>query len=414
MKTNFSLLFYLKKQKKFTGGLAPVYLRITVEGKRVELTTNRECDPEKWNNQSGRAIGTKENIKSLNAYFDNLQAEVYAAHRYLHENGKSITADSLRNKMLGIDEKTYSLIEIFKDHNNRVACLVGKEFAPATHKRYETSLRHTQAFLQYQYGVLDINIEKVDNTFVANFDYYLRNVHNCNNNSTLKYIKNFGKIIRICISNGWIVKNPFLNYKGKIKTVNRQYLSEEEITRMAEKDLGIDRLSHVRDVFLFCCYTGLAYVDVKKLKASEIAIGVDGNPWIFTNRQKTDVRSAIPLLPVAAELIRKYANNPFCKSKDISLPVPSNQKMNGYLKEIATICEINKPLTSHIARHTFATTVTLSNGVPIETVSKMLGHSSIRQTQHYAKILDLKVSADMLLLTKKLEGKQALAKQNKP
>ena len=403
MKTNFSMLFYLKKQKNYTSGLAPVYLRITVEGERAEVTTNRECEPEKWNSHSGRAIGTKESIKSLNAFLDNLQSDAYEAHRYLHENGKMITAESIKNRMLGKSEKSYMLIELFKEHNSKVASLVGKDFAPATHKRYETSLRHTQAFLKFRFGVIDINIEKIDNAFITAFDYYLRTTNKCNNNSTIKYIKNLGKIIRICLSNGWIIKNPFVNYKGKIKTVNRVYLTEEEIQRMANKCFDIDRLSQVRDVFLFCCFTGLAYVDIKKLKISEITKGIDGGLWIFTNRQKTDTRSAIPLLPAATQLIKKYSNHPLCINKDMPLPVPSNQKMNGYLKEIAAMCGIDKLLTSHIARHTFATTITLSNGVPIETVSKMLGHSSIKQTQHYAKILDLKVSADMLLLKQKLE-----------
>lgn len=403
MKTNFSMLFYLKKQKNYKSGLAPVYLRITVDGKRSEVTTGRDCDPEKWISNSGRAIGTKENIKSFNAFLDNLQSKVYDAHRYLTENEKLITAETIKNKMLGKSEKSYMLIEIFREHNRKVANLVGNEFAPATYKRYETSLRHTQAFLKYQYNVSDINIGKIDNAFIAEYDFYLRSIHKCANNSTLKYIKNFGKIIRICLSNGWIVIDPFANYKGKIKTVDRVYLNEDEVQRMADKRFDIDRLGQVRDVFLFCCFTGLAYVDVKKLRTSQITKGLDGGLWIFIHRQKTSTRSAIPLLPIAAKLIDKYANNPLCINKDMPLPVPSNQKMNGYLKEIAAVCGINKILTSHIARHTFATTITLSNGVPIETVSKMLGHSSIKQTQHYAKILDLKVSADMLLLKQKLE-----------
>jgi len=406
MKTNFSMLFYLKKQKNYTSGLAPIYLRITVNGLRAELTANRECEPEKWNSHAGRAIGTKENIKSLNAFLDNLQAEAYEVHRFLYENDKEITAEAIKNKMLGKSEKSYTLIEIFKEHNRKVESLVGQEFAPATCKRYQTSLQHTQAFLKHQFGLDDIDIKRIDNAFVNEYDFYLRSVRKCNNNTTLKYIKNFGKIIRICLSNGWIVRNLFLNYKGKIKIGNPVHLNKDEIQRMADKEFGIDRLNQVRDVFLFCCFTGLAYVDVKKLKASEITKGVDGGLWIFTTRQKTGTMSAIPLLPTATQLIKKYSNHPLCINKDMPLPVPSNQKMNGYLKEIAAMCGIDKVLTSHIARHTFATTITLSNGVPIETVSKMLGHSSIKQTQHYAKILDLKVSADMLLLKQKLEHRK--------
>ncbi len=185
--------------------------------------------------------------------------------------------------------------------------------------------------------------------------------------------------------------------------MRREFLSPEELQRMADKQFATERLTQVRDVFLFCCFTGLAYADVKKLKKSQIKKGVDGEQWIFTNRQKTDTRSAIPLLPAAIKLIEKYANHSLCINKDIPFPVPSNQKMNDYLKEIAGVCGIDKILTFHIARHTFATTITLSNGVPIASVSKMLGHSSLKQTQHYAKILDVKVSADMLLLKQKLE-----------
>ncbi len=403
MKTNFSMLLYMKKQKHYKSGSAPIYLRITVNGKRAELSTGRECDPKKWNSKSGRAIGTKEDIKSFNAFLDNLQSKVYEAHRYLFENGKLITAETLKNRILGKSEKTYMLIDIFKDHNRKVANLVGNEFAIATYKRYETALRHTQAFLHYQYRVSDIDITKIDNAFISEYDFYLRTVRKCANNAAVKYIKNFGKIIRICLSNGWIVIDPFANYKGKFKTVNRVFLSAEELQRMSNKQFEIVRLDQVRDIFLFCCFTGLAYVDVKKLTTSQITKGLDGERWIFMHRQKTNTKSAIPLLPAAVKLIDKYSCHPHCLNKGTPLPVPSNQKMNGYLKEIAAICGINKPLTSHIARHTFATTITLSNGVPIESVSKMLGHSSIKQTQHYAKILDLKVSADMLLLKQKLE-----------
>jgi len=263
----------------------------------------------KWNSHAGPAIGTKEEIKSLNAFLDNLKAKTYEGHQYLYENEKEITAETIKNRMLGKSEKARMLIEIFKEHNRKVKSLVGKEFAPLTYKRYQSSLQHTRSFLSYKYGVVDIDVRKVDPEFIAEYDFYLRGIRKCNNNSTLKYIKNFGKIIRICLTNGWIIKNFFVNYKGKIKTVNRVYLTEEEIQKMADKCFDIDRLSQVRDVFLFCCFTGLAYIDIKKLKISEITKGVDGGLWIFTNRQKTDTRSAIPLLPIATQLIKKYSNH---------------------------------------------------------------------------------------------------------
>ena len=223
----------------------------------------------------------------------------------------------------------------------------------------------------------------------------------------MKYLANFKKVVLICFKNGWIVKDPFANFKITTQEVQREILTELELKEIANKYFNTDRLNHVKDIFVFSCYTGLAYADVKKLKRSEIIVGVDGEKWIFTKRQKTDTASRIPILPMVATLIEKYKDDPQCINKDRVLPVLSNQKMNAYLKEIADTCGINKNLTFHIARDTFATTVTLSNGVPIETVSKMLGHTNLRTTQHYAKILDLKVSEDMMALKRKLEGKDA-------
>jgi site-specific recombinase XerD len=203
------------------------------------------------------------------------------------------------------------------------------------------------------------------------------------------------------LENEWIDKSPFNAYKGKTKHVDRFYLDKEELAHIAGKEFLSERLKLGRDVFIFCCFTGLAYVDVFKLKQENIRTGFDGERWIFTSRQKTKTRSSVPLLPTAVEIIDRYAANKVCLNKGSFLPVPSNQKMNEYLREIADLCGIEKKLTYHIARHTFATTVTLLNGVPIESVSKMLGHTNIRTTHHYAKILDIKVSEDMALLKKK-------------
>ena len=248
MKTNFSMLFYIKKRNNYTGGPVPIYQRITVDGKRSEITTNRQCDPSKWNSHAGRAIGTKEEIKSLNAFLDNLQAKTYEAHRYLYENEKEITAETIKNRMLGKSEKARMLIEIFKEHNRKVKNLVGKEFAPLTYKRYRTSLQHTQSFLSYKYGVPDMDIRKVDPEFISEYDFYLRGIRKCNNNSTLKYIKNFGKIIRICLSNGWIIRDPFLNYKGKIKPVNRVFLTQKELSRHLVTSGSGNQAVHVIEV----------------------------------------------------------------------------------------------------------------------------------------------------------------------
>ena len=206
----------------------------------------------------------------------------------------------------------------------------------------------------------------------------------------------------MCIDNGWLDKDPFIKYKPKVKVVARDYLIKEELETMATKSNSSSRFEQVKDIFIFCCYTGLAYIAVKELKRAEIIKGIDGQQWIFTTRQKTNTASRIPLLTQAWEIIHKYEHHPECAGTDKVLPVLSNQKMNSYLKEIADVCGINKELTFHIARNTFATSVTLANGVSIESVSKMLGHKNIRTTQYYAKILDSKVSEDIALLKLKL------------
>jgi len=398
MKTNFSLLFYLKKQKNYQHGPVPIYIRITVDGKRSEITTGRSCEPEKWIISAGRANGRKEDAKSLNAYLTDLQTKIFEIHRQSTLREDTITADSLRDKFLGKEEKQHSLISVFEEHNRKVEILVGAEFTKGTAERYRTSLKHTVDFLQWKYGVKDVPLKKVNLQFITEYDFYLRSVRKCNNNTTVKYIKNFGKIIRICLANEWLSTNPFLNYKPKVKAVERECLNEDEISRIAGKSMVTERLEQVRDIFLFCCFTGLAYIDVKQLRTEDIILGVDGEEWISIKRQKTNVPSHIPLLPMAKSLIERYKDHAVRKVKGMIFPVSSNQKMNSYLKEISDICGIHKQITFHIARHTFATTVTMLKGVPIESVSKMLGHTNIRTTQHYAKILDIKVGADMAKL----------------
>lgn len=402
--------FSLKKTKTLCNGTAPIYLRLTVNGKRIEFTTRRYIKPDRWNAEAQRVTGTNDEAKKFNTYLKTLEHQVYEAHRLMMSTNETISAESLKNKLLGNEEKKASrmLVSIFKDHNKRIKALIDKEYAPGTLQRYETSLKHTINFMQWQYHISDIDIAEIDHEFITSYDFYLRSERGCSNNTAVKYIKNFKKIIRICIANGWLVKDPFLNYVNKIKIVDREFLTREEIQAIAEKKFAGSRLSLVKDIFLFSCYTGLSYADVKKLKQSDIVIGIDKQFWISTTRKKTSTPSRVPLLPLASAVLEKYKNAPEVVRSGLALPILSNQKMNSYLKEIADLCGITKTLTFHIARHSFATSVTLANGVSIETVSKMLGHTNIRTTQHYAKILDTKVSEDMKVLrsklTKKYEG----------
>lgn len=400
MISTFCLSFALKRSKILANGMAPVYLRITVEGKRTEFTTRRYILPVRWNAAAQKMTGNSEEARSFNQYLKTLEQQVYDAHRRMIELNQLVNAISLRDKVFGKEKavEVKMLIPIFKEHNRRIAALVGKEYAEGTLERYATSLKHTVDFLRWQYQAGDIAIKDIGYEFISAYDFYLRSEKNCCNNTAIKYLKNFKKIILICMSNGWLERDPFAAYKARLTEVIPAYLTQGELTVIAEKRFVIERISQVRDIFLFSCYTGLAYADVKKLKRSEIVKGIDGQDWVSTNRKKTDTASRIPLLPAAQSILQRYEDNPQCIHEGRLLPVLSNQKMNAYLKEIADICGITKPFTYHTARHTFATTVTLANGVPIESVSKMLGHTNIKTTQHYAKILDAKVSTDMALL----------------
>ncbi|HTN20211.1 MAG TPA: site-specific integrase [Pelobium sp.] len=402
MRTTLSLLFALRKPKNYLSGEMPIYLRVTVDGRRTELAVGRKCDPTKWDSVKGRAIGSKAILKTLNAFLDDVQFKFLELHRRMSEADECITVETLKNRFIGKSEKVRTLLFVFEEHNQKMKSLVGQEFEKSTLQRYETALMHTRDFMKWKYNISDIPVSKINFEFLNEFEYYLRSVRNCANNSAIKYIKNLGKIVRICLGNGWLTADPYINYKPKTTKVHRVVLNKDDLTSIAEKNFSIERLDQVRDIFLFSCYTGLAYVDVKKLKRSEIEKGIDGKLWIYTHRQKTDSLSRIPLLPMALSIIQKYEDHPQCIAEDLLLPVISNQKMNAYLKEIADVCGIDKLLTFHIARHTFATTVTLNNGVPIETVAKMMGHSSIKTTQIYAKVLDHKISDDMEILRKKL------------
>jgi site-specific recombinase XerD len=398
MDTKISILFYGKKAKTTTNNLLPIYLRVTVSGKRFEASTHRYITPAKWSVEAGRVKGNTEEARRTNAYLDLLRSKVYAYQQELLQEGKPITMEAIKDKWLGVEEKPVMLLEVFRKHNEQVEQLVGKDFAPGTLERYRTSLLHTRNFIKWKYKTEDIDVKKLDFGFISDYEFWLKSVRGCAHNTTMKYLRNFKKVIHICLKNGWLQRDPFLGFKMSKKEVVRSFLTKEELQKMAARDFGMERLSQVRDIFLFSCFTGLAYADVQKLKRSEIVTGPDGGKWIYTSRQKTDTVSRIPLLPTALTILERYSENPQCLNQDRVLPVLSNQKMNAYLKEIADLCGINKPLTFHIARHTFATTVTLLNGVPMESVSKMLGHTNLRTTQHYAKILDIKVSEDMQLL----------------
>ena len=413
MSQTFSYIFYTKKRNTYTGGPIPIYIRITIAGKRAEVSTGREVEPARWNPDAGRMKGTGEEAKKFNTYLDALQSKLYDAHQALIRENKPITAETLKNKYTGASEQQRMLMPIFNKHNDDMEALIPLEYSEGTLERYTITIGHLGAFLKAKYHISDIDIRNIDHEFITAFDFYLRSERKCANNTVIKYISYFKKIIRICIANGWLDKDPFVNFKPKLRKVERFFLSEEQLDQIAREEFAFTRLDQVRDIFLFSCFTGLAYADVQKLTDKNISIGIDGEKWLFVNRTKTETPSPVPLLPTALEILDKYKNHPQCVNRQRLLPVLSNQKMNSYLKEIATKCKIHEELTFHIARHTFATTVTLNNDVPIESVSKMLGHKSLKITQHYAKLLNKKIGRDMQQLRTKFAGKLKVVEKEK-
>lgn len=406
METSFGLLFYPKKPKGYKSGNVPIYFRITVDGIERELSTRLQVDPEKWSSEANRLMGRTDAVKAVNDYLDVLYTKAIQARTQLTAMSKPVTADNIKALVQGKSlEATRTIMDVFRDHNKKMKELVPKgEYTASTLERYETSYKHTLSFMQDTYSISDIDIQKLDYAFITEYEHWLKTVRSCDHNTTMKYLSNFKKIVLICIKKKWLVGDPFGEFKMTKRKKKRIPLSQIDLNNLATKKFASERLSAVRDIFLFSCYTGLAYSDVKKLKTTDVFIGIDGYKWITCKRKKmerNDSSSNIPLLPAAEAIINRYRNDPYCIEEGVALPVRSNQKMNEYIKEIADLCEIRIPLTFHIARHTFATTVTLSNKVPIETVSRLLAHQRIATTQDYAQVLDNKISDDMSGLREK-------------
>lgn len=400
----FSLMFFIRRTKLRKNLEAPVMLRITVNGDRTEFSIQRTILPEQWNGERGCAKANTRFGKELNQCLDQIRLQVYQRHQELMAMNLPVTATALKGAYLnGIGEgDVHNLLDLYREHNANLKTMIDRGVSRATYIRHETSRRNLERFLRDAYQVDDINLKDVDHVFIKDYEAYLRTTRNCNNNSTVKYIKNFGKIIKEAMNRDWVQANPFRNIKFHLEEVDKPFLSQGELNRIMKREFTIIRIAQVRDVFVFCCFTGLAFIDVKTLTLKDLEQGVDGNLWIRKQRNKSKQWAQIPLLPQARHIIDKYRSNPQCQKKGVLLPVLSNQKMNAYLKEIADLCGIQKNLTTHCARHTFATTVTLANKISMESVSKMLGHSSLNMTRRYARILDTTIGQEMSQLAIKL------------
>ena len=403
MKTSssFSILFWVNLART-KNSEASLYVRITVNGKRAAISLNRKVLVTDWDSDRNRAKGTGQKSRILNTYLDETYNQLFQAYQDLKSEHKQITARSVKARFLGLDEVNRSVLDIISYHNEDMQ---GK-LKWGTQKNYFTTQRYISRFLSKAYKSPDIQLRELDYDFIIKFEKFLRGYipqdyqRRMGNNTVMKHIERFRKLINLSRKLGWMERDPFINFKAKRIKTERGFLSLLELQEIEKKNFTIPRLQLVRDLFIFSCYTSLSYIDAINLSAENIRIGIDGELWIYYNREKTTKPIHIPLLPKALDIIEKYKDKPKTILQGTVFPKISNQKLNSYLKEIADLCGIEKNLTFHIARHTFATTVTLSNGMPIETVSKLLGHSKIATTQIYAKVIERKVSDDMHRLRK--------------
>ncbi len=398
MKTSstFSILFWVDFSR-VKDNQASLYARITVNSKRATISLKRKVLVSDWDVHKNRAKGTSQKSRILNSYLDETYNHLFRSYRDLMSEHKLITSQAIKARYFGEDENNHSIMDIIDYHNND---MMGK-LKWGTQKNYLTTQKYISKFLLKSSKTTDLYLRELDYNFIIKFEKYLRGYvpvdhqKQMGNNTVMKHIERFRKLINLSFKLGWIERDPFVNFTAKFIKTERGFLSLNELEKIENKDFNISRLQLVKDLFIFSCYTSLSYIDVLHLTEENICIGIDGDLWIYYRREKTTKPIRIPLLPQALQIIEKYKDNQKSIVQGNIFPKISNQKLNSYLKEIADLCSIKKNLTFHIARHTFATTVTLSNGMPIETVSKLLGHSRITTTQIYAKVIERKVSDDM-------------------
>ena len=403
LEQSFGLTFFLKSSSKQSNERF-IYLRVTVDGIPKETSTKRKWNVQRWNQKLERATGIREDAKAVNLFLDSLAARINHYRTSLMLEGHTITAQRLIDFVLGKTVSKAKVMEEFSLHNDEIKALVPREYSKVTHIRYETAKSHVREFLKFKYGIDDLEFRELNYEFVKDFEFYLKSVKGISNNTTLKYISNFKKIVLRAIDKEIITVDPFKRFKSKKEKIIKRPLSKHELYQLENHPITIERLATVRDVFVFQCYTGLAYIDVYNLKLSDIRKGDDGELWILKERQKTGSSFKVPLLPQALRIIERYKAHRTCLERGTVLPVISNQRMNGYLKEIADLCGIQSTLNTHKARRTFGSTVTLNNDVPIHVVKEMLGHQSVKQTEEYAITEHKSIGKEMRQLQERLNS----------
>lgn len=404
----FSILFWINSSRA-KDDLAEIYARIVVNRQRANISLKTKVNPAHWDKKKGRLRTKDKGSLQINGFIEQTRTQIFQCYMDLKASGTSFTAQSLKAKFLGEDQVHPSMKELIDYHNEKMESVLHYD----TMRHYKTSQSYIMEFIQKEYKSDDIFLKDLNYGFVIGFESFLRSYKpkhyqpEIGNNTIMKHIQRLRKMIRMAFHMEWIEKDPFVKFKPKLIKKERGFLTQAELESLESLSCSVQRLTNVKDLFLFSCYTGISYGDIMLLTKKNIVEGEDGNLWIITSRKKTSTPVKVPLLPQALDIIEKYNNERRTLITGTLLPVISNQKINSYLKELAYLCKIMKHLTFHMARHTFATTVTLSNGVPLETVSKLLGHTKLTTTQIYARVIEKKVSEDMHELMLKMKIKNS-------
>lgn len=408
MRSTFKILMYLKKGSEKPNGNVPLMCRLTVDGEIKQFSCKMDVPPRLWDVKTGRAPGKSIEAQKINHAVDKIRVDVNRRYQEMMQTDGYVTAAKLKDAYLGIGIKQETLLKLFEQHNDEFLKKVGHSRSKGTYTRYRTVCKHIQEFLPHTYNRKDIPLKELNLTFINDFEYYLRTERKCRTNTIWGYMIVLKHIISIARNSGVLPFNPFAGYINSPENVDRGYLSKEELQSLMDAPMKNKTYELVRDLFLFSTFTGLAYSDVKNLTVDNLQTFFDGKMWIISRRKKTNTESNIRLLEVPKHIIEKYKG---MTGDSRVFPVPSNSSCNEKLKKIGTQCGIKTRLTFHVARHSAATTILLSNGIPIETVSRILGHTNIKTTQIYAKITNQKISQDMEVLSHKIgDLEQSLCK----
>lgn len=398
----FTLTFFTRKPRAEGFTDHKVYVRITVAGQQTDLAIGRSVNPENWDQKRKMSKGRSRRDLELNKYLDEVRARFSEIHNTLVRDKKVINPIVMRDLFLGKVEKPKMLCDVFRQANQkRKEEMERGDIVKATYQRWERCISYLEDFFKITMNVEDVPVRDVTSGMLDDFEHFLRISKGCANNAAVRYLRCVKNTIQYALAHKWITDDPFLGKKYQRTYAEREFLTEPELMAMMKLDFSeMPRLELVRDTFVFCCFTGLAFCDIKSLQRDNIVKDSDGNTWIRKSREKTGELSIIPLLEIPRSIAEKYEDDPIVKATGVVMPVITNQKMNAYLKEIADLARIQKHLTTHIARHTFAS-LSLSNHVPMESIQKMLGHSDIKTTQIYAKMQDRTVYEDMETMRRK-------------